>query len=188
MNISTKLITAQYIKDNTVVQQLVPDINLDSFIYQTQDFYLRPTLGIDLYNELINDFNTNSGYTGTTIVDSATTATTAITFSGNIYSDLYYQCKPYLAYMTVYEAFPYFSIKIANAGLIRRTGGGDYEPIGIDELKYYRQDVYNKANYTKTLLEDFLKTNREIYYPSGSTIDCNTSINGDRKTLGGFYF
>jgi hypothetical protein len=175
MNISTKLITAQYIKDNTVVQQLVPDINLDSFIYQTQDFYLRPTLGVDLYNELINDYNANSGYT-----DSG--------FTGNNFSILLSYCKPYLAYQTVYEAFPYFSIKIANAGLIRRTGAGDYEPIGLDELKYYRQDVYNKGNYTKTLLEDFLKDNRETYYPSATTISCNTSINGDRKTLGGFYF
>ena len=97
MNISTKLITQQYIKDTTVVQQLVADINLDAFILQTQDFYLRPTLGVDLYNGLINDFNANSGYTSSG-------------FTGNSYSNLLAYCKPYLAYQTIYEAFPYFSI------------------------------------------------------------------------------
>lgn len=175
MNISTKLITPTYIKNTTVVQQLVPDINLDAFIYQTQDFYLRPTLGNDLYNELINDFNLNSGYT-----DSG--------FTGNNYSILLGYCKPYLAYQTIYEAFPYLSVKVANNGLIRRIGPGDFEPITLDELKYLRQDIYNKGNSMKTLLDDFLIENKTIYYPTATTLNCNTSINGDRKNLGGFYF
>jgi hypothetical protein len=175
MNITTKLITPQYIKDTTVVQQLVTDINLDSFIYQTQDFYLRPTLGNDLYNELINDFSANSGYT-----DSG--------FTGNNYSILLGYCKPYIAYQTIYEAFPYLSVKIANNGLIRRTGAGDFEPITLDELKYLRQDIYNKGNSMKSLLDDFLKDNKITYYPTASTFSCNVSINGDRSNLGNFYF
>ena len=145
MNLSTKLITAQYIKDVTVVQQLVTDINLDSFILQSQELYLRPTLGDTLYNNLIIDYNQNSGYTGTTTVDiSGNTGFTE--FSGNSYSQLYLQVKPYLAYSTIYESFPYLNYKIANAGLIRRTGGGDYEPITIEEIKYLRQDIFNKNN------------------------------------------
>jgi hypothetical protein len=173
MNISTKLITQQYIKDTTVVQQLVADINLDAFILQTQDFYLRPTLGVDLYNGLINDFNANSGYT-----DSG--------FTGNNYSILLSYCKPYLAYQTIYEAFPYFSIKIANAGLIRRTGGGDFEPITLDELQYFRNDIYSKGNNVKTLLIGFLTDNKSTYYVNDIQEDsCNSN---NRKNLGGIYF
>ena len=173
MNISTKLITQQYIKDTTVVQQLVADINLDAFILQTQDFYLRPTLGVDLYNSLINDFNANSGYTSSA-------------FTGNNYSILLDYCKPYLAYQTIYEAFPYFSIKIANAGLIRRTGGGDYEPISHHELQYFRNDIYSKGNNVKTLLIGFLNDNKSIYYVDDIQEDtCNSN---NRKNLGGIYF
>ncbi|CAB4154704.1 hypothetical protein UFOVP648_26 [uncultured Caudovirales phage] len=171
MNISTKLITPQYIKDTTVVQQLVADINLDSFIYQTQDFFLRPTLGTDLYNNLINEVVLNSG------------STTGLTSS--TYQTLLDYSQPYLAYMVVYEAFPYLSIKIANNGLIRRTGQGDFEPISLDELKYFRQDVFNKANSMKTLLEQFLNDNKSTYYTTEIKDDCDNNI---RKTLGGIYF
>lgn len=174
MNISIKLVTPQYIKNTTVVQQLVPDINLDSFIYQTQDFYLRPTLGNDLYNEVITEVTNNSGST------SGLTSSTIQT--------LVDYCQPYVAYMTIYEAFPYLSVKIANNGLIRRIGAGDFEPILLDELKYLRQDIYNKANAMKTLLDNFLTDNKATYYPTASTLSCNTGINGDRKTFGGFYF
>lgn len=174
MNITTKLITSQYIKDNTVVQQLVADINIDAFIYQTQDFYLRPTLGNELYNNLITEVQNNSG------------STTGLTSS--TYQNLVNNCKPYLAYMTLYEAFPYLSIKIANNGLIRRTGQGDFEPIALDELQYLRQDIYNKGNSMKTLLIGFLNDNKSIYYPNESNVSCDSTINGNRKTFGGFYF
>ena len=91
-----------------------------------------------------------------------------------------------MAYQTIYEAFPYFSIKIANAGLIRRTGGGDYEPITLDELQYFRNDIYSKGNNVKTLLLGFLTDNKSTYYVNDIQEDnCNSN---NRKNLGGIYF
>ena len=166
MNISIKIIDVDYIKSNTVVQDLVKDKNLDSFIYSTQDSWIQPILGTTLYDSVISAITANSGST------SGLTSSTMQTLVDNI--------KPTLAYYTIYEALPYLAIKIANNGIIRRTGG-DFQAVDIQELTFLRKDILEKAKSKETILRAFLETNKTTYYDNITTIEV-------KRNFGGFYF
>jgi hypothetical protein len=165
MNITTKLIDSAYIKANTVVQELVADITLDSFIYMSQDFWIKPILSEELYSNVINEVSANSGST------TGLTSTTTQILVDNI--------KPVLSYYTIFEALPFLSVKITSNGIIKRSGSA-FEPIQVDELKFLRKDILDKAKSYETILRDYLEANKSLYF---TTYDSNT-----KRSLGGFYF
>jgi hypothetical protein len=165
MNISTKLITTQYIKDTTFIQELVKDSNIDIFIYDAQDKYIKPILGETLYNEVIQEVQANSGST------SGLTSSTIQTLVDYL--------QPTLAYYTVYESLPMLNYKFTNNGIVQRTGQ-NYQAITVQDLSFIRKDIIEKAKSREINLRNFLETNKSIYYGS-------TSITKN-KTIGGFYF
>ena len=168
MEIQTKLIDVTYIKNHTVVQQLVNEKEIDPFILLCQEHQIRPILGDTLYNNVINEVNANSGST------SGLTSTTIQT--------LVDQLQPCLAYYTLAESVPYMSYKLANNGAIQRTGGGNFVPVEDSTVKFIKSDLLGKAKLYANSLDKFLKDNKDTYYPT----DENTTIN--KKSLGGFYF
>lgn len=169
MNITTKLTSSKWIKDNTVVQELVKSSNLDPHILMAQDFYLRPILGTELYNQVVNEVQANSGST------TGLTSTTIQTLVDNIQYPL--------SYFTIYEAFPYLAFKLTNNGVVKRTGEGNFNDIELSDLKFLRNDFLAKAKSYETDLRQFLADNKADYYIT--PVDCSTTR---KRNLGGLYF
>lgn len=165
MNITTKFITSQYIKSTTVVNEFVNDMNIDSFIYGTQDTWIKPILGTTLYDNLVQEIVNNSG------------STTGLTTN---YQTLLDYVQPVTAYYLLYDALPYFSIKISSNGIIKRSGS-NFEPIEVAELQFIRKDLLEKAKQKETLLREFLTDNKSIYYD-------NTIPDKNKRNVAGFYF
>lgn len=168
MEITTKLITVDYIKSNTVVQQLVEDFELDHYITFSQEHHIRPILGDTLYNTVINEVNANSG---------STSGLTSITIQ-----NLVNQIQLPLAYYTVTEAIPYMSVKFASNGILERTGS-NFTPVDLDKLKYIKSDFHIKAKSYALTLTKFLEDNKTDYYDTS-----NEPNKIAKRSLGGFYF
>jgi hypothetical protein len=177
------LINTQYIKDNTVVQQLMDNFLFDPFITIAQDLYIKPILGVNLYNQVISAVTANSGLTNNVYYSGDTSGGTSGYTSGisQNYVDLINEIKLPLAHYTLYDCFPYLNYKLTKIGVERRSGN-NLEPVQVQELSFLRKDVLERAKSLGELLKTFLKDNASTY-----AINDTCSINST-SNLGGCYF
>lgn len=146
-------ITTQYLKDNTVINDNLDSELLEPFIVQSQDKYIEPILGTDLYNKLKSDI-TGSSVSGVykTLLDEYVQKT--------------------LIHWALYEAMPFLNYKLTNKAVSKKDSDNS-EPADLDEVKYLRQGIRDTAEYFSQRITDYLCANSTSFpeYTSNNDLD-----------------
>lgn len=153
-----------WMKKNTPLCKNVDVDDLYPFVNVAQDKYIKDLLGNNFFNHLKAELETN-------------------TLNANEIN-LLKLIRPCLAYYICVEALPFLSTKIRNKGVMTATSD-TANSVGINELKYLRQECLNQAEYYLKIVQKYLcensnlfpeynSDNNDIVYPSnrlGSTCD-----------------
>ena len=169
---TVKLLDVQYIKDHTEIQQLVDEQVLNNYILPSQDLYIKPILGTQLYDQLV------SAYTANGNTDSITGLTSGLTYDYQILLD---QVRPVLAYYTYWQSYSKLVFKVTKIGVEKRMGD-NLNPIDDNTIFKMKKEILEYTKSIALILEDFVKDNKANY---GITDETNTKI---KAGINGFYF
>jgi hypothetical protein len=147
-------INQQYLKTFTPINQNVDISEVANHIESAELIYVRELLGKLLYDDL-----------SIKIKDATLTV---------IESELVDMIKQFEAYRTAEIAIPFLGIKIRNKG-VQRLNDEFAQPASIDELKYLRNELSNRAEYFEVRAKQFI-----CDYSSSFPL-YNKSSNGDDK-------
>jgi hypothetical protein len=140
-------ISTEYLRKQTIINDNVQGEILESVIKQVQETEIQSLLGTSLYykiNGLIND----SSITGTT--------------NSNYKELLDDYIIPCLLQYCVWNSSIYLNYKFTNKA-INTQKSDDSEPLGLDELKYLRDELRNTAQFYGERLVKQLKCNTDLY-------------------------
>ena len=159
------LISCDYLKTHTAINNNVADELLNSAIYEAQTIHIQQLIGTKLYNKVCELVGNN------TIGDPANA-------DYKILLDDYLQCT--IAYWAVVECIPTLAVKLVNKGLERQNSEWS-SPAAINEIEYLRDNWTNKAQFYSQRITDFLLQNRSKYpeYMSSTQIDELRPNNGN---------
>lgn len=136
------LITEQEFKDICPVSANTSAGTIIKKILDAQEQYLKPTLGCDLYNEII-----------------AQKITPPMSVN-NIELLTYY--KPALAWWTLYLYLPWNWASIREQGAV--TKAGEYaQTISLNDLTYLRGEALSSATNYRIILQQYLCTNSSLF-------------------------
>jgi len=148
------MISERTIKETSFIDENV-DVNLIRTTIKTaQDIYITPILGTALYNEVLNQIDTNT----------LTTANTTLL-------DKYISLA--LLWWTLFEGVDVFTYKFRNKGILKETSEVS-QTIGVDEVKRLMDSFRNKAEYYSERVTKFLYENQTTYpliNDAGSGVD-----------------
>jgi hypothetical protein len=139
--------TPQFLKDNTVVNDNVEDNILRKCISISEDKYIQPLLGTQLYLSL------------TTYVKANVLSGSTIPANYKLLLDDY--IVPTLLEYSTYELVP-FSFKFRNKGISRQTSP-DSIPAEVSDLIYVRNNVLANAQFYADRLTQYLITQNNLY-------------------------
>lgn len=169
-NNNTYMVSSQYIKDNTIINNNTDNELIDPFILQAQNTRIERILGTALFNDIIT--NIQSG---------------TITGLNKTLLDNY--ILPSLIQWVVYESMPYLLMKITNKSITKKSSDNS-TPVEINDMKYLRENVMSTAQYYDTRMVQYLQTevdngNFDLYSNPGDDVSTITpSIN---TYFGGLY-
>lgn len=83
--------------------------------------------------------------------------------------------KQHISYRSLYEALPFLHIKIRNKGTMKLTGENEI-PSEMNEMKYLRSEISNKAEYFEKRVTEYLCLNGSKFPLWGQSDDI-TGIN-----------
>lgn len=150
------MLTAQYVKDNTVINNNVDNELIEPFIIQAQNVRIESILGTGLFNELCTQIINNSvGSDNKVLLDS--------------------YVLPALKEWVVYESLPFLNYKMTNKAVSKKNSDNS-EPADLSEIRYIRESVRNIAEYMSNRIVEYLKTQTQngkypLYLNPGSTCD-----------------
>ena len=146
-------ISTQYIKDNTTINGNVDEDILKPIIIQSQDKYIEPILGTDLYNKLKTDIG-------------------AGTITGVYKTLLDEYVQKTLAHWSLYEALPFLNYKLTNKSVLTKDSENS-TATGLEEIKYLRQGIRDTAEYFSQRVTNYLIANQSSFteYNSNSDLD-----------------
>lgn len=135
-------ITENYIKDNTPLRGNVDPKELVPFIQDAQDMYVRPKLGSALYERLIDGIINN-----------------------NLTSDeqnLLIKIRSMLVFYVVYDGLPFLWSKLNNKSTTKASGE-NLAVNDLNELKYLRKEIKDKAEFYSERLNEWLCDNGNLF-------------------------
>ena len=150
----TLFVTADYIRDNTVIQGNVSTELIEPFIVTAQNVRIESIIGTGLFNDLITNIIANT-----------------ITGNNKILLDDYIQ--PCLKEWVVYAALPFINYKLTNKAVSTKDSENSTSA-ELSEVIYLRTDVRNTAEYMSQRVTDYLKANPTLfplYQNSGTGCD-----------------
>lgn len=141
------LISEDYIKTNSNLNENVWGEYLTPAIREAQDIGLQQIVGSCLYNSILSK-----------VADGSITATTESSYKTLL--DDYVQ--PYLMYQVITDLVPIIGVKLANIGVVRSND--EYvQNLTEDERHNIKQYYQYKADFYCRRLQQFLLTNRELF-------------------------
>ncbi|MDF9800778.1 hypothetical protein OKW21_006041 [Catalinimonas alkaloidigena] len=153
------LITASEVKQLTTIEQNLSDDLIFPQISIAQEKHIKPILGKDLYNALIeNPAN---------------------------YPELYEQIKTPLAFWVYYESALFLWLRMTNKGLVKRTS--EYaENISGEDFKFFRSEIREYAKeFTAILIRHLEESSYELYNKKTNN---STDQVSNRDNISGIYF
>ena len=140
-------ISINYLRTNTIINDNVQGEILDQVIKQVQETQIQTLLGTSLYNKYNNIINDGS-ITGTT--------------NANYKELLDDYIVPTLVQYCVCNSIPYLNYKFTNKNISTQKSD-DSEPLGLDELKFLKNELTNTAQFYGERLVKHLKCNTDKY-------------------------
>lgn len=150
------LISEDYIKSNSGLDDNVYGKYLLPAIREAQDMGLQTIIGGNLYDYILNAVEDNS------IQNSA---------NSNYKNLIDAYIQPYLLYKTIANAIGIASTKIANLGAMKSDDEKSYN-VSKEERDYLINQYTYKADFYCELLQKYLCKNRS-YFPQLSDCDCD---------------
>jgi hypothetical protein len=159
----TLIITPQFLKDNSVINDNVEDNILEAVIRIAEDKYIHPKLGSRLVERINTEIATYASG-GTITAEYKTLIDDYITACVIQYS--------------IYEYVPY-TFKFRNKGISTQTSP-DSTPASVSDLGYIRESVKSTAEFYAERLISYLKNNTSLYpeYIQAQSGDITPSNNG----------
>lgn len=140
-------ISESYLKQFSPIASNVANEGLTNSIRKAQELYIQPVLGLTLYNKLIDDIYDAGSITGLT---------------GNYRILLEDYIMPTLTEYSLYEAIIPMTFKMVNKGVGVRNDQYQ-DSVGLDELKYLRNEVRNNAQFYQERLIKYLCSNSNFF-------------------------
>jgi hypothetical protein len=132
-----------YIKKYTQVNDSVDPNFFYPSIYLSQDKYLQPYLGTNLYNKLKDDVANN-------------------TLTGDYKTLMDDYCLKVVLWWTMVDVYPYLTYKIDNGSLVQRVSE-DTQPASDSVMKQMMDRAKQNAEYYQGLLIDYLCANSNLF-------------------------
>lgn len=146
-------VSETYLKTITPAAGNIDVADLLPHVTESQNRVVQEILGSKFYDELIDEAHT--------LTDNETALLIVI--------------RPYLAWQIIYDALPFLHYKIKPKGLIKIQGESNSSS-DLDELKYIRSELKNKAEQYGQRLQDYLYKNKNLF-PSYKNYDCPLAPN-----------
>lgn len=132
---------------------------IENYIKLSEDIWLLPIIGQDLYDELVDQVSRNevSEVNSTLLVEA-------------IY--------PYLGFAVCYEALPMTWARINEVG-ITKGKSDNADSLSLKDMTYVQQHIRNQVEVRKEFLIKWLMSHSE-YYPKvwGCECECSCRMNG----------
>jgi hypothetical protein len=135
-------VTENYIKTFTPVGDLVQWTEIEPSVHLAQDSFIQDVLGTNFYNHIQDAFENQTLNTDET--------------------ELVARIKPALAYRVIEQAITFIHYQIKNKGI--QSQSGDYnQPVTIDEFKYMRNELKNRAEFFTKRFSTYLYDNKKLF-------------------------
>ena len=143
----TYLISVDYLKEHTTINNNVDTNLLNSPIWEAQEINVHQIIGTKLYKKLLNLVNTNQ-----------------ITDPANVkYKELLDDyVQPVVTYWAWLYSLPYLAMKAVNKGVQRQVDENSNNA-NLDEVHYLEESIRDKADFFSQRLADFLQQNSSDY-------------------------
>lgn len=151
------LISEKLLKENTEISDNLYGSYLLPSIRTAQDLYLRPIIGQNLYNTILE-----------MVADGSITAQTNVDYKTLL--DEYIQ--PYLLERTVADLIPIVSAKVANLGTVL-ANDEHLVNLSVTDAEKLQTLHINKASVYQRMLQEYLLSNLDLY-PELDECACNT--------------
>lgn len=155
------LITEQMLKDNTTINSNLDNEFLSSQIYYVQERFIRPLLGDDLYNQVLNQLST-----------SALTAANSLLLSGHV--------QNILVNYSAAEVLPLIHYKIDNIGIHNRSDS-NFTPVKHEDIELLALQYKSQASFFAERMTLFLFANQTDY---PLFLNGNTTIDKMKPSIG----
>ena len=147
---------------NFNMEEILPFFNV------AEELWLVDVLGIALYNELLEQVNSN------TVTE--------------LNSTLLLKVYPYLSFAICFEALPFIGYHFSEVGVTKGKSENS-DSVSINDVKYISSALRNQVELLKRYLKKFLDDNADLYplyTPTGSCCECKC----DNKTefIWNYYF
>jgi hypothetical protein len=136
-------ISAQYLRENSIINDNVDANVLQPIIRTAQDKYIQSNIGTSLYNKLISDVSAN-------------------TLSGNYILLMEEYIIPILVQYSVYEAVPFMNFKFRNKAISKQSSDNSV-PADLQELAYIRDNVLATAQFYCERMIQYLRLNSVLF-------------------------
>jgi hypothetical protein len=169
---STKIISfidSNYLKTNSPISKHIDDELISPILIQSQEKWIIPILGSNLYNDL-----------QTQIYDYITSGST---IDANYVTLINEYIKPTHLNYSMYELIPFINYKITNISVSKKNSEFS-QASEVPEMNYIRNSIKSTAQFYSDRLSDYLKINYQLYpkfyintnnnqiYPQKSDINC----------------
>ena len=155
----TLFVSEEYLKKYTPLGGLVEWTEIEPSVHIAQDSFILDILGTNFYDHI------QLAYSGQTlIVDEI---------------QLMNRIKPALAYRVADQSITFIHYQIKNKGV--QSQSGDYsQPVGLEEFKYLRNELRNRAEFYSKRLSNYLCENRDLFvqYTVDNTTDMKPKSSG----------
>lgn len=143
----TYLISTEFLKAHTIINNNVTDELLNNAIFEAQVIHIQQTIGTKLYDKLLTLVRTNDIHQP------------QYADYKNLLDGYVMECT---AYWALYECLPYIRYKVVNKGV--ETQNSEWSN-GVDsqELNRLQESIADKAQFFTRRLSDFILQNRNLY-------------------------
>lgn len=143
----TYLISTEFLKAHTIINNNVTDELLNNAIFEAQVVHIQQTIGTKLYEKLLTLVRTNDIHQP------------QYSDYKNLLDGYVMECT---AYWALYECLPYVRYKVVNKGV--STQNSEWSN-GVDsqELNRLQESIADKAQFFTRRLSDFILQNRTLY-------------------------
>ena len=145
--------TTDRLKQDAAISTSVNPELIEPFINTAEIFWLKDTLGTALWTELKNDISGS-------------------TLSGVNYTLVENYIIPSSNWFSFYEASPFILYRVEAKGITKKYSDNS-EPIDKDEFKFFRQNIFDKAQTWRNRMIDYLNDNTDSYPNWKANTDCN---------------
>lgn len=133
----SQFITTDYVFKHSIIESNVDADLVTKFILKAQELNIQEILGSNLYNKLVTDCPTFTGYYKTLM-------------------DNYIQ--PCLTEWTVYHSLPFLNYHITNKAVSQKSSENS-TPSTLDDLKWLLSQVKGSAEFYSERVKDYIKNN-----------------------------